>query len=220
MCGRFAFYSPHEAVRALFGTPLPGPERPRYNLAPTQAVPVLRADGDGHAAGAWLRWGLVPSWAKDTDIGNRLINARVETVAVKPAFRSAFRHRRCVIVANGFYEWQAGPAGKQPFFMAPADGGLLAFAGLWETWGPADSALETCAIITTAATGPAATVHDRMPVLVGPGLLGRWLGGPAAEALAAVLGAEVPALAVRAVSRAVNNPRHDGPDLVEPVASG
>jgi putative SOS response-associated peptidase YedK len=119
VCGRFAFYSPHEAVRALFGTALPGPDTPRYNLAPTQAVPVLRAGASGVPEGAWLRWGLVPSWAKDPAIGNRLINARVETVAEKPAFRGAFRKQRCVVLADGFYEWQPRPGGKQPHFIAP-----------------------------------------------------------------------------------------------------
>jgi putative SOS response-associated peptidase YedK len=219
VCGRFAFYSPHEAVRALFGIALPGPDTPRYNLAPTQAVPVLRAGAGGTPEGAWLRWGLVPSWAKDPAIGNRLINARVETVAEKPAFRGAFRQQRCVVLADGFYEWQQRPGGKQPHFIAPAAGGLLALAGLWELWQPpGGDALETCTIITTAATGAAAGVHDRMPLTVPPALLATWLTAPPATALAAVVGATPVALAAVPVSRAVNDPHHDGPELLRPVA--
>jgi putative SOS response-associated peptidase YedK len=224
MCGRFAFFSPREAVQALFGTPLPPPpdgdDTPRYNLAPSRRIPVIRALPDGAASGDWLRWGLVPSWAKDVAIGNRLINARVETVAETPAFRAAFRQRRCVVLASGFYEWQVRPVAKQPYFMAPAAGSVLAFAGLWERHGSGDALLETATIITTTATGPAAAVHDRMPLIVSPELLPAWLAGPAPDALAAVLAAPVPLLAAVPVSKAVNNPRSDGPELVVAVVTG
>jgi putative SOS response-associated peptidase YedK len=229
VCGRFAFYSPREAVKALFGTPLPsapgGDDAPRYNLAPTQLIPVIRGGPAGDATGDWLRWGLVPSWARDVTIGNRLINARVETVAEKPAFRAAFRQRRCVVLASGFYEWRARPAGKQPYFMAPAPGTelpapILAFAALWERHGAGDALLETATIITTSATGPAAEVHDRMPLTVPAELLPLWLAGPASEALTAVLAAPTPVLTAVPVSKAMNNPRSDGPELVIPIATG
>jgi putative SOS response-associated peptidase YedK len=217
MCGRFAFYAPREAVRATFGADLPGDWQPRYNIAPSQPVPVIRAPAAG-PEGAWLRWGLIPSWARDPAIGHRLINARVETLASKPAFRGAFRHRRCVVVASGFYEWQAGPAGKVPHFISADDGSLLAFAGLWESWQGPEGAVGTCTIITTPAVPGIAAVHERIPLLVTPASLGVWLSGAAAAALEAVLASPPPGLRHWPVSRAVNNPAVDEPRLVEPAA--
>jgi putative SOS response-associated peptidase YedK len=134
MCGRFAFYSTHEAVTELFGVEFPLAFEPRYNIAPSQYVAAIRLNDERQAEGVMLRWGLVPSWAKDPAIGNRMINARAETVAEKPAFRAAFKRRRCVVLADGFYEWQAGQDGKQPFYIHAADDRPLAFAGLWEHW--------------------------------------------------------------------------------------
>jgi putative SOS response-associated peptidase YedK len=217
VCGRFAFYAPREAVRATFGVDLPGDWQPRYNVAPSQPVPVIRAPAAG-LEGAWLRWGLIPSWARDPAIGHRLINARVETIASKPAFRGAFRHRRCVVLASGFYEWQARAADKVPHFISAADGSLLAFAGLWESWQGPDGAVETCTIITTEAQPGIAAIHARMPLLVTPAVLGAWLSGPAAAALDAVLETPSPTLRHWPVSRAVNNPAVDEPGLAEPAA--
>lgn len=217
MCGRFAFHAPREAVRATFGVDLPGDWQPRYNVAPSQAVPVIRAPA-AVPEGAWLRWGLIPSWARDPAIGHRLINARVETLASKPAFRGAFRHRRCVVLASGFYEWQAAPSGKVPHFISATDGSLLAFAGLWESWQGPEGTVETCTIITTAAVAGIAAVHDRMPLLVAPASLGVWLSGPAAAALEAVLASPQRPLHHWPVSRAVNNPAVDEPRLAEPAS--
>lgn len=151
---------------------------PRWNVSPTQMVPIVRWD-DAAAERAWrmARWGLIPSWAKDEKIGNRLLNARGETLAEKPSFRAAFKKRRCLIPADGYYEWSAiTPKKKQPYLYSLRDGGLLAFAGLWETWhSPAGQVIESCSIITTGANELAAQCHDRMPVILDPDQFTRWL---------------------------------------------
>jgi putative SOS response-associated peptidase YedK len=134
MCGRYSLTSPVESLVNLFDAGPLGDYHPRYNIAPSQSVPVVRFDEDGERAWAWLKWGLIPSWAKDPAIGNRMINARSETVSEKPSFRAAFRRRRCLIPADGFYEWQSRDGAKQPHLIAATDGGTLAFAGLWEHW--------------------------------------------------------------------------------------
>jgi len=214
MCGRFAFYSAHEAVTELFGVEFPLAFEPRYNIAPTQYVSAIRLNDDGQPEGVMLRWGLVPSWAKDPAIGNRMINARAETVAEKPAFRAAFKRRRCVVLANGFYEWQAGQDGKQPWYISAADDRPFALAGLWEHWEKSDEPLETCTLITTRANRFMAELHDRMPIVLEATRYGDWLERgdpallePAAEGL----------LKAHPVSRAVNNPKHEGADLIQAV---
>ena len=136
MCGRFAFFSPHEAVQEVFGVSFPAPLEARYNIAPTRFVFALRAGTDDALEPAVLKWGLVPSWAKDPAIGNRMINARAESVAEKTAYKDAFRRRRCLVVADGFYEWKRLESGKQPYFIYMADRSPFAFAGLWERWKP------------------------------------------------------------------------------------
>ena len=162
MCGRFAFYSPSEAAAALFGVDDAQPVEPRYNIAPTQYIAAVRAKpGAAERANrekvprelTMLRWGLVPFWAKDPAIGNRMINARAETVAEKPAFRAAYRKRRCLVLADGFYEWRKEGGGKIPYFIGASDGEPFAFAGLWESWTDPDSddTLETATIITMSA---------------------------------------------------------------------
>jgi putative SOS response-associated peptidase YedK len=221
MCGRFAFYSPTEAVARLFGTP-PGADLPaRYNIAPTQDAPVIRARASGGRELVALRWGLIPFWARDAKIGNRLINARAETVAAKPAFRQAFRKRRCLVLADGFYEWQKTADGKQPWFISLAGGGPCALAGLWESWRGDDAApLETCSIITTRPNELMARLHDRMPAILLDAAVDRWLD-PAADAAALTdLLAPIPdhRLAAAPVSRRVNSPANDGPELIEAVA--
>jgi putative SOS response-associated peptidase YedK len=219
MCGRFAFYSPKEAVLAVFGVELPFDVVPHWNYAPTQLLAALRAGEGGSPEGVRLRWGLVPSWAKEPAIGNRMINARAETIAEKPAYRNAFRRRRCVVLANGFYEWQKAGSGKIPHWIAPRDGGPIAFAGLWERWEKGEAPLETCTIVTTAANEALRHVHDRMPVILPPDAVRAWLEpGAPADVLGALLRpAPEDLLAFHPVSRAVNSPAHDGPGLIEPV---
>jgi putative SOS response-associated peptidase YedK len=216
MCGRFAFYSPREAVLAVFGVELPFDVLPRYNVAPSQLVAAIRAGATGEPEGAQLRWGLVPFWAKDPAIGNRMINARAETLADKPAFRNAWRKRRCVILANGFYEWRKVGAGKIPYYIARDDGQPIAFAGLWERWEKSEAPLETCTIITTNANRALRDIHDRMPVILPPDVLRAWLDpGQPPEVLGRLLQpAPEELLATREVSRAVNSPAHEGPELI------
>lgn len=223
MCGRFAFYSPREAVLAVFGVELPFEVEPHYNIAPTQLVAAIRAGDAGGPEGVRLRWGLVPSWAKDAAIGSRMINARAETLGEKPAFRNAWRRRRCVVLANGFYEWRVAAgsgAGKTPFYIAPPDGRPMGLAGLWERWEKGDRPLESCAIITTAASGALAGIHDRMPVILPPDSLRLWLQpGQPHEVLQRLLRpAPEDALAFHQVGREVNSPAHDGPGLIAAIS--
>jgi putative SOS response-associated peptidase YedK len=162
--------------------------KPRFNVAPSQPVAAVRTSSPGGARElAFLRWGLIPSWAKDPSIGSRMINARAETVHEKPAFRNAFRRKRCLVPANGFYEWQRQERRKQPFYVRMRDERIFAFAGLWDRWeGEDGSVAETCAILTTAANAALVPVHDRMPVILEPGAYDRWLdlssGDPASLA--------------------------------------
>lgn len=216
MCGRFAFYSPKEAVLAVFGVELPFDLAPHYNVAPTQLVTALRASPTGGLEGTQLRWGLVPFWARDPSIGNRLINARAETLATKPAFRNALRRRRCVILASGFYEWRRHGAGKTPYYIAPRDGRPLAFAGLWERWEHGETPLETCTIITTDASRTLHELHERMPVILPPAAVAVWLDpGQSTASLQPLLRpAPDEMLGFHPVSRAVNSPANDGSDLI------
>ena len=223
MCGRFAFYSPHEAVGLVFGVPDPPDVAPRWNIAPTQYVAAVRESG-GPRALAMLHWGLVPAWAKERAIGARMINARAETLAGKPSFRSAFQRRRCLVPADGWYEWQRAGAVKQPWYMSFDDGRPFGMAGLWERWRDPVSGepLESCCIVTTTPSAAVAHVHDRMPVIVPPAAYSEWLDPRNADTarLARLLGAcELPGLAARPVSRRVNDARNQGADLVEPVGT-
>jgi putative SOS response-associated peptidase YedK len=217
VCGRFAFYSPAEAAAALFGADAGFEVEPRYNIAPTLPVTAVRQPVAGTRELVTFRWGLVPYWAKDPSIGSRMINARAETVAEKPAYRSAYRERRCLVLADGFYEWRTEARGKTPWYISLASGETCAFAGLWESWRDRESGevLRTCAIVTTAAQGPLAELHDRTPVVLVPGTAERWLAGDAA--LVAEVTATPPALRAWPVDRRVNNARNEGPDLVDPV---
>jgi len=222
MCGRYLLISPVEAMRRLFdvGGFLNLP--PRYNIAPTQEAPVVRLERDGGRELVPLRWGLIPSWVKDPSIGNRLINARGDTVADKPAFRTAFRQRRCLVPADGFYEWQARPGGKQPYRIGLADDGLFAFAGLWEWWKSREGeSLETYTIITTDANDLLRPIHGRMPVIIDEGDHARWLDPKTAPAAAKELLNPFPSERMRAVpvSRRVNNVRNDDPDCIAPLVA-
>jgi len=223
MCGRFAFYSPHQAVIRLFGVSAAAEIEPRYNIAPTQFIATVREAG-GPREVAMLYWGLVPSWAKEKSIGARMINARSETLAEKPSFRSAFRRRRCLVLADGYYEWQRSAATKQPYFIAFEDGQPFGMAGLWERWrDPATGEpLESCCIVTTAPSPAVAHVHDRMPVIVPPEAYAEWLDprNEAVDRLARLFEAcPRPGLGARPVSTRVNNARNQGPELIEPLGT-
>jgi putative SOS response-associated peptidase YedK len=200
MCGRFVLHSRPDVVALYFGLSQVPAYAPRYNIAPGAQVLVVRGEG-----AALARWGLVPHWAKDPSIGAKMINARAETAAHKPAFRDAYRLRRCLIPANGFYEWQRGPKGKQPYCIVPARDELFAFAGLWERWRD----LETCTILTTEANEAVRPIHDRMPVIVARESQREWLQGREDRL------SPCPPGAVRAypVGAAVNDARNDSPEL-------
>lgn len=209
MCGRYSLTTPEEVLVGLFEAGSLTGYVSRYNAAPSQILPVVRLDAEGQRQWAWLRWGLVPSWAEDPAVGNRMINARAETVAEKPSFRAAFRRRRCLVAADGFYEWQARDGAKQPYYVTTADGRPIAFAGLWECWG-GDAPLETFTILTTEASPDLALIHHRMPVILAPAHQSTWLETTDAGLLAGLLGpGDGIRLVARPVSQHVNNPRHD-----------
>lgn len=192
---------------------------PNYNVAPTQDVHAV-AEHDGRRHLVLFRWGLVPAWASDLSVGARMINARAETLAEKPAFRPSLEGRRCLIPAAGFYEWERTPERKVPHLITREDGDPLAFAGLWSSWRDGDRRLLTCTIVTTAAQGPITRLHDRMPVVLPREAWGPWLSrasGPD-EALAVLRDAAPPPLTFHPVSTRVNDHRNNGPELVEPVA--
>ncbi|RDD60700.1 SOS response-associated peptidase [Ferruginivarius sediminum] len=227
MCGRYSITSPTEAIQKLFQVPERPNLPPRYNVAPTQEVPAVRLGEDGARHLVLLRWGLIPFWAKDATIGNRLINARAESAATKPAFRAAFKARRCLVVADGFYEWkkpQKKGAAKQPYRATLKGGGPFGFAGLWERWNDPEtqSTVESCTILTTDANPLLADIHERMPVIVDPTDFDPWLDTSVAAERAEALLKPFPAgkMAVYPVSTRVNSVANDGPDLVEPLDSG
>jgi putative SOS response-associated peptidase YedK len=222
MCGRYSLATGVDVLRGLFRIEGEAPSlEPRWNVAPTQPVTVVVVPNEGPRTLRLMRWGLIPSWAKDPSIGNRMINARAETLAEKPSFRDALRKRRCLVVADGFYEWVKEGARKRPVWIHPKEGGVLAFAGLWERWkDPEGSTVESCTIVTTSANGTMAPFHHRMPVILPPAAWDRWLD-PAPADPAALLPLLVPApddlLAVRPVSTLVNSPAREGKDLVDPA---
>jgi putative SOS response-associated peptidase YedK len=191
----------------------------RYNLTPGQAVAVVR-EHEGRRELGVLQWGLVPFWAKDATIGRRLINARLDGLAEKPAFREAWTRRRCLIPASGFYEWSEAKGGrKRPYFIHASDEPLLALAGLWERWRtPSGERLETCVIVTTEATPQLASIHDRMPLLVPRAAHAVWLDPRTGLQEAGELARAVPPLEAHPVGLAVNDPRNDDAMLVEPAA--
>ena len=217
MCGRFAFYSPAEATAALFGAATSAEVKPRYNIAPTQDIAAIRESVDGDRELVMLRWGLVPFWAKDPSIGNRMINARAETVAEKPSYRAAYRHRRCLVLADGFYEWRRQNDHKTPFYISLASGEPFALAGLWEQWKDkqSDTTLQTATLITTAADDFMAQLHHRMPVVLQPEAADEWLSG--STELLDSLSERAPALQAWPVDKRVNNARNQGEDLVDAV---
>lgn len=217
MCGRFAFYSPSEAAAALFGVEGSVDVKPRYNIAPTQDIVAIRNAAEEGRELVLLRWGLVPFWAKDPSIGNRMINARAETVAEKPAFRAAYRHRRCLVLADGFYEWQRDGDGKTPYFISQSSGEPFALAGLWENWTARDTgeSLQTATLITTEANAFMKPLHHRMPVVLDANGAGEWLAG--STELLDDVDAITPPLQAWPVDRRVNNARNEGEDLISAV---
>jgi len=217
VCGRFAFYSPAEATAALFGANSSIELNSRYNISPTQDIAAIRRDAANDSELSLLRWGLVPFWAKDPSIGNRMINARAETVAEKPSFRNAYRKRRCLIMVDGFYEWQRAGGVKIPWFISPADNKPCAFAGLWEDWTDKETgeSLQTTAIVTTEANEFMSQLHSRMPVLLNPETADRWLRGD--TELLDNISANYPKMQAWPVERTVNNARNQGAELIEPA---
>jgi putative SOS response-associated peptidase YedK len=217
VCGRFAFYSPAEATAALFGATGTFDPGPRYNIAPTQDLAAVRGrDGDDGRDLVALRWGLVPFWANDPALGNRMINARAETVAEKPAYRAAYRHRRCLVLADGFYEWQREGPVKVPWYISLASDEPFAFAGLWERWSSKETgeSLETATLITTQANDFLAPLHHRMPVILDAERADRWLSGD--NEFLVTASQDSPALRAWPVDRRVNNARNEGEDLIRP----
>lgn len=217
MCGRFSLTVSPDQLRAAFDLEQPPPAlEPRYNIAPSQPVAVISNEGPRQIE--FFQWGLVPAWAKDAKIGNSLINARGETVAEKPAFRAAFKRRRCLILADGFYEWRRAAGGaKTPMYLQLQAGRPFAFAGLWETWRGPEGERRTCAVITTTPNALLAPIHDRMPVILPPAAYGTWLTPgelPTVEALALLQPYDPGQMTARAVSPRVNNPRFDGPEIL------
>jgi putative SOS response-associated peptidase YedK len=225
MCGRYVLTTPGDVLAQLFDLPEAPAVSPRYNIAPTQPVPIVRAAAGGGRELALALWGLVPHWAKERALGAKLINARAETLAEKPAFRDALRRRRCLLPADGFYEWQAVERGKQPYLLRLPGGAPFALAGLWSRWSdPADPAaapLETCTIVTTTPNEVARVLHDRMPVILPRESWPRWLD-PAADtaALSSLLVPFAGALEAFPVSRRVNSPANEDPRCIEPAAAG
>ena len=212
MCGRYVITSAPEAIRALFRYQEQPNFPPRYNVAPTQPIPIVRVT-EGKRQFALVRWGLLPSWVKDPKAFTLVINARGESVLDKPAFKNAMKYRRCLIPADGFYEWHATGGRKQPYFVRPASGAPMAFAGLWESWtGPNGEELETAAIVTTTANHALEGLHDRMPVVVPPDAFALWLNCAQVDATTAA-GLIVPApddtIESYPVSTDVNRVAHD-----------
>ncbi len=224
MCGRFALTTNAAELARLFGATRVAEAAPRYNIPPAQPVLAVRqpAGGQGREL-VTLRWGLIPAWATDPAVGNRLANARAESAADKPSFRDAFRRRRCLVPADGFFEWRRRGGSREPFFVRRRDGRPLAMAGLWECWHAPDGApVETCTVLTTDANEVVRPLHDRMPALLAPGDVAAWLD-PALQDPATVhrLLRPYPAgeLVAVPVSRRVNDPRHDDPQVLEPAGA-
>ena len=223
MCGRFTLTSDQDSFGDRFSfTGFDLGWVPSFNIAPTQEVLTVTNDGsENHPE--LMRWGLVPSWAKDPKIGNRMINARSETLTEKPSFRTAFKRRRCLIPADGFYEWKREGKAKKPMLITANPGGLFAFAGLWETWKqPDDSWLLTCAIITTSANEFMKSIHDRMPVILPREFEASWLDPEERDTAMLselLLPYDSDRMEAYEVSTLVNSPRNNFPEVIEPVAT-
>ena len=224
MCGRFTLHTPMTDIQLAFkGFTFPAEWEAQYNIAPTLRILHVANDGDRTAATA--KWGLVPFWAKDPKIGSRMINARAETLASKPAFRDAYQHKRCIIIADGFYEWKKSPEGKTktPMYITVNSGAPFAFAGLWDTWKQPDgNRLKTCTIITTEPNALMADIHNRMPVILPPTAYDLWLDADTTEP-EVLNGLLVPfpaeAMSAHPVSNTVNSVRNEGRTCIDPVSA-
>ncbi|HVV41720.1 MAG TPA: SOS response-associated peptidase [Nitrobacter sp.] len=220
MCGRYVILSPPAALRALFGYPEQPNAPPRYNVAPTQPVPVVLVENGGRHF-RLMRWGFLPAWVKDPRTFALVINARAETVQEKPAFKAAIRRRRCLLPADGYYEWQQGASGKQPYFIGRRDGGPFGFAGVAETWlGPNGEELDTVAIVTTAAPQPLSRLHHRVPVIIAPGQYDLWLdcrNENPREAMQLLATPRSEEFVWHRVSLRVNAVAHDDAQLIAPI---
>ncbi len=222
MCGRFTLTSTPERLAQRFGLDEPPQVAPRYNIAPGQDVLAIRLDAEtARRVAIHPRWGLVPSWAKDASIGARMINARAETVAEKPAFRAAFRARRCLVPADGFYEWAVRRGPNQAHYIAPRDAEPFGFAGLWERWvDPSGGALESCTLLTRDAVESIRAIHSRMPVILDPAAYEAWLD-PALDDPARLSALLQPppeeSIVCHPVSNRVNDVRVDDPACIEPA---
>lgn len=222
MCGRFTLtVDPGELQDLIPDLVIPGPVKPRYNIAPSQPVAVVANTGENKLD--YFVWGLIPSWAKDPTIGNRMINARAETLSERPAFRNSFRRKRCLILADGFYEWKKinGANRKQPMYIYLKERQPFAFAGLWDTWFAPDGAeVRSCAIITTQPNELLQSIHNRMPVILSRDAYTQWLDPQpqSAELLSSLL-VPYPAheMAAHPVSRLVNKPDFDSPECIQPL---
>ncbi|HET7400158.1 MAG TPA: SOS response-associated peptidase [Usitatibacter sp.] len=228
MCSRYFLDADGNIIAYTFRVPVNDKVKRRFNIAPTQDAPVVRVDREGNREVALLRWGLVPFWAKDLKAGNRMINARCEGVAEKPAFREALQRRRCIVPASGFFEWKEVGRRKQPFAITLPEAPLFGFAGLWERWRarkepaeaqashaqPGGDYVETFTIVTTEANEAVAAIHDRMPVIIPQAAIETWLAGPAEEA-AKLLTPWRGAMTMRPVRQVVSDPRMDVPECLE-----
>lgn len=221
MCGRYTLTQTRLTdIEATLNWSFPSLPA-RYNVAPGQLVPAIRQDA-GRPVLEHLRWGLIPSWARDAHFGRHTVNARAETVAVKPAFRSAFRSHRCLLPADGFFEWETTPTGKQPWYFRLEGGQGFAFAGLWAQWTGPEQIIRSCTLIVTAANDPVGQIHERMPVILDPADYGLWLDPHEKdpERLQQLLKPiRAPRLEAWPVSRRVNSAASEGPDLIAPLSS-
>ena len=217
MCGRYELHTNPAAIALAFGLAYPPDLHARYNIAPMTDVPIVRIGPEGRRELVRVRWGLVPRWAKDRSIGNKMINARGETIAEKQSFRIAYRKHRCLLPADGFYEWAAiGGERKQPLHIGMKDGSLFALGGLFERWlSPDGEVVDTCTIVTTAANDLLRPVHDRMPMIVGPRDYERWLDPAHAEVADLVAPYPSKEMAYYPISPRVNSVRHDDAKLIE-----
>jgi putative SOS response-associated peptidase YedK len=216
MCGRFTLTHDINTIARVFHVAPSLQTSPRYNIAPSQSIVTVMSNGEAHLE--MLRWGLIPSWAKEESIGNRMINARAETLAEKPSFKRLLRGRRCLVVADGFYEWKQEQGGKAPMYITLQNNDVFAFAGLWDSWtSPDGEQIRTCTIITTEPNELLATIHNRMPAILPEDARQMWLDTDLHDEHALLpLLAPYPAAAMtaRSVSRLVNDPRHDSAELI------
>jgi len=218
MCGRYAFLSPPADVAAHFGLVECAEFTPRYNIPPGTDIPVIRQSPEGKRVLHMLRWGLVPHWSKDPSIGAKLNNARAEGVQTKPSFRDAFRRRRCLIPADGFYEWKTEGRQKQPWYFSLKSGKHLAMGGVWESWrAPDGQILRTCAVITTGPNEVMAPVHDRMPVIIPPEHWQDWLSAAPEKVDALLAPPAAQDMQAWPVDRRMSRTTEDGPDLIVPL---